>query len=1163
MKLPKPILKIIFQNLFDNIKDDQFQTASFYQYFLNTISLVSKECLDISKTLSYSGFKINNNDIKEYKYINNLLKRGLVFHNGISNWSFGNVYLKNSKITVEIVENWNNSIVVDNDSNAKGISLSEVTLTPDQLNILNTMIDLDRLTIHCFAEKQSKQNIDEFYTQKQLDTIKSFNIKLRDHDKIDKLMVFLKNCSIVDLHGLVVRYQVDDLEVTGNSVTFSKQFEAAYSSLKRLHLKNIYGLFESEYIGLLKYNPQLEDFSIVSLMVTQNQDQSLPMTTLLIDELVQHKTLKYIKISVEEIKEDEYTIEKFLNSNFVVESLECVTSGKNTLKRLGNTIEIRNSNIKYLKVHQSYFSNLDARIFGRWVVPSSIQSLTMNVLYFKGYFDLIEDIKKFHRNITELCFSSIDIKVSLIASAIDGLPLLKCIKHYYSSKSDIDLSPVISSINRHTRIQHVELVAQTKVLVHKVFTEISNSNTTSIYLKFYDKRFEMFDEIILSNTTFTNLEFLIDYNPRAEDVIKSFFEILEKKVNLKSLKFTVGGKFSSNQKKQFINNITNYYQNHKNPLPPHSISFNFKSEDNYNIFEYLVELLEYSNSSVSFYKYILNTISLVSKECLQIGQTLIYNTIKSIDASLTDFQYINHIFQKGYIFSGGLQCRSVYFSTFARDNMLLGIDIIERWNNNSISTTQPLVIPKDYSNNNKNTRRLVNTLKNLSRVDIDIDRKSNKNQLDLIEKELKEMKMLNIQLRDQDKIDRLRIQLNHGKYVDVNSIIVQYNVSELEMVNGHQWDSRRMETVSVNKRIIQLQKTTLKMLTLIISSLTELEYIQVLEYNPLLEFISLSISKVSPSNEKVYPTTMFIKQLIEHKSIKSVNINVLTMEEEFGSIINYLNNNPIVENVFTCVVNSYESTTEMNITNISLVSLYLYSRGIVDGVEAVMYSSWSVCSRLQSLSLPESLTEEYIDLIESIKKYHRNLTELRFHIFDTDVIPLICSVIESLPILHSLIFLKSDLPTFTLNPMESLINYHPSIKHIEFNKQSTPLFFQLIQFNNPILESIHLKIEKYQDITKLHEFVDNTTIKHIEITSSLNSFINILFLILENKSNLVSMVYTYTEKMKSYELEDYKSRLSNYYKTHSNPIPPYNITFYFSCDRLDTFEIYNKVFFHS
>ncbi|KYR02426.1 hypothetical protein DLAC_01266 [Tieghemostelium lacteum] len=338
--------------------------------------------------------------------------------------------------------------------------------------------------------------------------------------------------------------------------------------------------------------------------------------------------------------------------------------------------------------------------------------------------------------------------------------------------------------------------------------------------------------------------------------------------------------------------------------------------------------------------------------------------------------------------------------------------------------------------------------------------------------------------------------------------------------------------------MLLIQSNSLRRLEIVnLINIQQKEYNSLLDNNANLEIFLLSSIALGS-----YDLVLLSESLVNHTSLQKITIEVPTCTASLEQLAHYLNRNSIIKYINLFIRNIINGGDNHGIKNITLETLKLGSK--YNDTSTIIESQWNSISNLKRIKL-YSLKQEGI-LMNSIINFHTSVKKITLYIdyhcrdFNMAIEKLISMNILTLTSFKLVYEPYTLLPEFVDAIIEAL-----KVNNTLTNLYSpSDIAKQFIKLNHPSIKSL---IVQARDFYYDEFLVDNTSLEHVEIRSqlhSLDSAAQSFFKVIQSNTHLKSYKYN-KNSIKTNRQSDYeKAQLTNYYKTHPNPILPHNLKFY-------------------
>ncbi|KYR01558.1 hypothetical protein DLAC_01551 [Tieghemostelium lacteum] len=538
------------------------------------------------------------------------------------------------------------------------------------------------------------------------------------------------------------------------------------------------------------------------------------------------------------------------------------------------------------------------------------------------------------------------------------------------------------------------------------------------------------------------------------------------------------------------------------------IQFNYNS--------YLIE------KRISFYRYFIGTMSLVSKEWKNsVINRISFNYMEPID--MESYSYILLLLEKGFQFK-----QIKILQGFSRVNIVNYVNsnyqsvqkiiklfyYINSNNNNSNSGISDIVVDGNESVlNDENVELMSHLLSNLNRNYLDVEYGEQlKNVTEIVNNQLQYRNIEN------DSYWSLR-QVYPSPLSEILTLVQKYNVQSVLILRASFLNSHEFQFTPVSSLHSLRLYNTLKMK----------DYSTILEYCTSLTDIGLETDECIDDNSQRV-NTMFIDLLVNHPSLTRVSIVTDSIGESEQTIVNYLNSNP---RVLDLTYSSHFLRTPANqpILNNTLQKIY------DENVRELPYSLWACQSAITNILV--DLNDGTLN--QSILNYHRNIRHIQTSIRTTEDVEKLSEIIKRQNQLYELTIFDavlifdetgennnqvSDNPNIDYSSLISAMAECNTLKKLCLHDPVENIFNGALQLPNITNWSINMNINAFTT-QSLNLIQSNQNIKNISIIIGKN-FENLIevFTVLTQKTTLESIylgLYSITndlkEKIKNFFIE--------------------------------------------
>ncbi|KYR00676.1 hypothetical protein DLAC_02715 [Tieghemostelium lacteum] len=514
--------------------------------------------------------------------------------------------------------------------------------------------------------------------------------------------------------------------------------------------------------------------------------------------------------------------------------------------------------------------------------------------------------------------------------------------------------------------------------------------------------------------------------------------------------------------------------------------------------------------TVSFYRYFIGTMSLVSKQWNNIVNHLkldrIYNS-----KNISGFKFILNLLKRGisfeYIYNGGKNCKKLLK---IEEGVKCATHTVNLWKKNMNFKDSIIVV-------NKNDKRslvcILNAKMNKRNIIANTPEYQTENMTVCNQLSPVVIQDINKQNRYKDIIIFLLLWFNGDR--DATSLLKPSNLSTFVMVHP----------------LIYMK-----------------EYENILTLNPQLTNLEIICERILHENDIKKPVeTMLLDNLIKHSSLKSVHLEIkkcheIYKGESFEILAKFLNSNSTVEDLKFQLWNfrdsdEFDDTDTIedsiilpNLNNITVKNSTLKTIKNMSKLasEYSLLPYWASKSSIEVLKT-DIFRQEWID---SIIKFHHNLTSLNVKTITSHHLNSILPSLSSLKHL-SLTSIIVDDTSNLLNCFKYLNNLVTLSIFTSATEDNSELYVQLMigLFELELKNLINIELTYHprivQSISKNHS-VFNLVIDINYGNIDFNHLLNIL-----KKENLESLHYInsckdkYTEQMTNFSIKYYKDSFNN------------------------------------
>ncbi|KYR01559.1 hypothetical protein DLAC_01553 [Tieghemostelium lacteum] len=583
LRLSKLLLKKIFQLCLDSYFQRHLlaehsvsflDTISFYRYYFSTFWSISKDCQSIVKGLQYDTLELKHTYSKKgLLYILYLLEKGLRFKRVILSMSrevSDTIIKENFEESIKIWELINNNnIDVGNKNrlvldrfNCKLEVLQQLLGGPFHINnngsALVFQYDPSTKTLESFIKKMKQYNVILRNTGHRLESLYIQTPRYTDF-------------SLSEIYDVIDKYKLSKLvisvETEGTTqVPLCSGLMCPPTRLKTLKLDVIsnldYLLDLFDYQCILKMNPLLQTLSIDMDNGNCVNESGLIIPTLFIPELIQHKNLKKVVLKNEKGENIE-DLCNYINTNSIVTSLSFTPSHHEGVKDYKH-LRITNSTLTELNIddHPDRYYELDIITMWKSGLVSSLQYLSSpNCFDSDGnqiltsdqqHQQLYQSIMSSHHNLTDVRYIvRDDSDVRYLCDIIRILPKLQylCISPE-SPVANIDYFTLTLAITKFSStLKHLDIESRQESFYNMIY-QMNHPSLVSVSFIYSEGLPEQHLNNLLLNTSIEHLH-LVLHSPFEPGYI-SFFKILTRKPNLKSIRYYARSKDTAASQQAFI-----------------------------------------------------------------------------------------------------------------------------------------------------------------------------------------------------------------------------------------------------------------------------------------------------------------------------------------------------------------------------------------------------------------------------------------------------------------------------------------------------------------------------------------------------------------------------------------------------------------------------------
>ncbi|KYQ88292.1 hypothetical protein DLAC_10987 [Tieghemostelium lacteum] len=538
MNLPRIIKKTILQQLVNIYRDEK--DISFYIFLIGTLSLVSKEFYQITGQLKYNEILVKSVD-SDINYIQYLLKRGIDIF----------ILIRNIDTNVKLLQQNLNQVI-------EIVELQYYIRHKIKRSfIIDGTIEFNYINSQALLSNFIRAPI--LYSLDNISNYKRLNLEIQSSNHINDFQLLYDNVSTIppNIYEILYKHQTSNLIITNGrdnciSIIPSSKDRKLLTNLKSMAIHSNAMLLE-EYNNILINCLQLEKLGLYIKKYIVRSPGSTESVSLLIDSLIQHPSMKNLKLVIGTHTEPLGNLINYLNKNTILQSIHCnfVCNGSSDSNLIYNNT-----------IHKLIFPN-SFQIISLWNCSSNLYKLPIT-LYF--YINSV-DFEK-HPKLNQMTLSNNILEDPSISECIPKLNLLKNIYIKLILYSDVSNGKLLQTITKLKCINKLHI--HKSISINNFLISFWESNHSTITSFSYE--FHKYDDIKQLGTNTTIQHLTLRYAPNHKNIKDDFMYLLWNKPNLKSLHI-YGASISELEKETLKDSLIKYYANHQSPLSPTDWSF--------------------------------------------------------------------------------------------------------------------------------------------------------------------------------------------------------------------------------------------------------------------------------------------------------------------------------------------------------------------------------------------------------------------------------------------------------------------------------------------------------------------------------------------------------------------------------------------------------------